>query len=88
MTALLTHFLWQLYKPDIEGSMDAICDYVFNETVIAYSHENIRNFGHSMLADMMNVWSSLWLSSNTRNSKVYSNINIRQLRNLPPDCVS
>ena len=25
-----------LYKPDIDGSSDAVCDYVFNETVLAY----------------------------------------------------
>ncbi|KAJ1390715.1 hypothetical protein B484DRAFT_439696, partial [Ochromonadaceae sp. CCMP2298] len=33
-----------LYKPDIEGREQAICDYVFNETVLAYSHENARSY--------------------------------------------
>lgn len=27
-----------IYKPDIDGHMDAICDYVFNETVLAYRY--------------------------------------------------
>ena len=58
-----------LYKPDIDGSSDAVCDYIFNETVIAYSHDNSLNFRHNM-NDFMNVWTLLWLTGLNRNSKV------------------
>lgn len=44
-----------LYKPDIEGREEAICDYVFNETVVLYSHENTRNY-QSMMTDYLNVY--------------------------------
>lgn len=53
--------LFQIYKHDIDGSDDAICDYVFNETVVAYSHDNINSFSH-MYSDYMNVWSIIWLA--------------------------
>lgn len=66
----------QIYKPDIDGSTDAVCDYTFNETVIAYSHDNIKNLGHSMLADFMNVWTMMWLSGNSRKSKDITLLNI------------
>lgn len=49
------------YKPDIEGQSDAPCDYAFNETVLAYSHDNIKHLGHTM-NDILNVWTMLWLS--------------------------
>lgn len=64
-----------LYKPDIEGRESAICDYVFNETVIMYSHENIRNFG-MMITDYLNVWSLLWLSGHGRTSRDVSLLHI------------
>jgi len=53
-----------LYKPDIEGREDATCDYVFNETVLVYSHDNIRSFG-SMVNDHLNVWTMLWLTGHS-----------------------
>jgi hypothetical protein len=34
---------------------------VINETVLLYSHDNIRNLAHT-LNDLMNVWLMLWLS--------------------------
>jgi hypothetical protein len=37
------------------------CDYVINETVVVYGHDDIKNLGHSM-SDFMNVWAMLWLS--------------------------
>jgi hypothetical protein len=64
-----------LYKPDIEGSDDAICDYVFNETVIMYSHDNIRNFG-SMFTDYMNIWVLMWLNGVSQQSKDITLFNI------------
>ena len=60
---------YAIYKPDIDGSSDALCDYVFNETVIVYSHDDIRHIRYS-LNDMMNIWSILWLSNLHAYSKV------------------
>lgn len=68
-----------LYKPDIEGQGEAVCDYVFNETVVAYSHENIRNFGQ-MVTDYMNVWSMMWLSGVSQQSKDISFLNIDAIK--------
>lgn len=64
-----------LYKPDIEGRESAVCDYVFNETVLMYSHENIRNFG-TMITDYLNVWTTLWLSGLGRTSRDVSLLHI------------
>ena len=64
-----------LYKPDIEGREQAVCDYVFNETVLAYSHENIRNFG-AVANDYMNVWTMLWLAGVSHVSRDVSFLNI------------
>lgn len=69
----------QVYKPDIDGSSDAICDYVFNETVLAYSHSNIKSMGH-FVSDYLNVWSTLWLSDNTQNTRDISFLNIDAMR--------
>ena len=57
-----------LYKPDIEERETAVCDYVFNETVVVYSHENIRNFAQ-MVTDYLNIWSMLWVSGLSADSK-------------------
>jgi hypothetical protein len=64
-----------LYKPDIEGREEAQCDYVFNETVLAYSHENIRSFG-SMTNDYMNVWASLWVAGMSHAARDVTFLNI------------
>lgn len=37
------------------------CNYVINETIVMYGHDDIRNLGHSM-SDFMNVWAMLWLA--------------------------
>ena len=68
-----------LYKPDIEGRDDAICNYVFNETVVLYSHENIRNFGQ-MVSDYMNVWTMLWLAGLSRETKDVTFFNIDAIK--------
>ena len=68
-----------VYKPDIEGQGEARCDFVFNETVLAYSHDNIRNLGHSM-SDFMNVWAMLWLSGSGQRARDISFLNIDALR--------
>ena len=67
-----------LYKPDIEGREDAVCDYFFNETVVVYSHENIRNYGQ-MLTDYMNVWTMLWVAGVSADSKDITFLNIDAL---------
>lgn len=64
-----------LYKPDIENKDSAVCDYVFNETVLVYSHENSRNVGH-MVSDYLNVWLMLWLSGLSRDAKDITFLNI------------
>lgn len=69
----------QLYKPDIEGRELAMCKYVFNETVLVYSHDNIRNFG-SFVNDYLNVWSMLWLSGYSKFSKDITFLNIDSMR--------
>lgn len=64
-----------LYKPDIDGRDDAVCDFVFNETVLAYSHENSRSL-YAMVNDYMNLWTTLWLSGSARFSKDVTLLNI------------
>lgn len=68
-----------LYKPDIEGRDSAICDYVFNETVLVYSHDNIRNFG-SMVTDYLNIWTTLWLAGLSRHTRDISLLNIDHMK--------
>ena len=36
------------------------CDNILEGTVLLYSHDNLRNMGHTM-NDIMNVWVMLWL---------------------------
>ena len=50
-----------------------------NETVLAYSHDNIHNLGHSM-SDFMNVWAMLWLSGTGQYAREMSFLNIDALR--------
>lgn len=64
-----------LYKPDIENKDSAVCDYVFNETVLVYSHDNSRNVGR-MVSDYMNVWTMLWLAGMGRDAKDITFLNI------------
>ena len=67
-----------LYKPDVEGGEEAVCDYTFNETVLVYSHENTRNYGQ-MLTDYMNVWSMLWVVGASADSRDITFLNIDSL---------
>lgn len=66
---------YQLYSPDIEHRDDLPCDFVFNETVLLYSHDNIRNVG-SMMSDYLNIWMMLSLSGLSRYSKDISLLNM------------
>lgn len=68
-----------LYKPDIEGREDAQCDYVFNETVLVYSHDNIRSFG-AMVNDYLNVWTMLWLTGHSHLSGDISFLNMDAMK--------
>ncbi|KAJ1443507.1 hypothetical protein B484DRAFT_277035 [Ochromonadaceae sp. CCMP2298] len=67
-----------MYKPLVEPSTTR-CDYVINDTVLAYSHDDIQNLGHSM-TDFMNVWAMLWLSSMGPYSKDVTFLNIDAIR--------
>lgn len=70
-----------LYKPDIEREHgeDPRCDFVFNETVLAYSHENIRNFGQ-IVSDYLNVWSMVWIAGISQEMRDISFLNIDSIR--------
>lgn len=71
-----------MYKPDIDGSSDAVCDYTFNETVIAYSHDNVKSFSH-MYSDYLNIQSMLWLSGTAAHSQDITLLNIDSFRMQP-----
>lgn len=68
-----------LYKPDIERREDAVCDYVFSEPVLAYSHENVRNFG-AVTNDYFNVLNMLALAGASHISRDVSFFNFDGLR--------
>eukprot|EP01034_Spumella_vulgaris_P026796 gene26796-33432_t len=69
---------YEFYQPSVDRA-SARCDYVINETVLAYSHDNIHNLGHSM-SDFMNVWAMLWLSGTGEYARDISFLNIDALR--------
>lgn len=68
-----------LYKPDIEGREDALCDFVFNETVLVYSHDNTRSFG-AMVNDYLNVWTMLWVTGHSHVSGDISFLNMDAMK--------
>lgn len=51
------------------------CDYVINGTTILYSHDDIRNLGHTV-NDIMNVWLMMWLTGTSRQANSMSLLNI------------
>lgn len=51
------------------------CDYVINGTVLLYSHDDIRNLGHTM-NDIMNVYLLRWLHRIARHSNRITFLNI------------
>lgn len=61
-----------LYSPELSKKK---CDYVYNGTLLMYSHDDIRNLGHT-LNDVMNVWIMLWLSGIARHGKNVDMMNI------------
>lgn len=61
-----------LFSPRLSSSR---CDYIHNGTVLLYSHDDIRNLGHT-LNDIMNVWVMLWLSGIARHSEAINILNV------------
>jgi hypothetical protein len=49
-----------LLSPSRPASSKNTCDYVIEDTVLLFSHDNIRNMAHT-LNDVLNVWLMLWL---------------------------
>lgn len=49
-----------LLSPKTTANTKAVCDYVIEDTVLLFSHDNIRNMAHT-LNDILNVWVMLWL---------------------------
>ena len=68
----------QFYCPLVEPESTQ-CDYVIDEPVLAFSHDDIHNLGHSM-SDFMNVWAMLWLSGMGGMSHEINFLNIDALR--------
>jgi hypothetical protein len=68
----------QFYQPSVQADATR-CDYVIEETVLAYSHDDIQNLGHTM-SDFMNVWLMLWLSQQAAYAGDVHFLNIDALR--------
>jgi hypothetical protein len=62
------------------SSLSKPCDYLLNGTTIVYSHDDIRNVGHT-INDIMNVWMMMWLSGISRYSESMSLLNIDSFNN-------
>jgi hypothetical protein len=50
------------YLYSTNGPSSQQCDVIHNGTVLLYSHDDIRNLGHT-LNDIFNVWVQLWLAT-------------------------
>jgi hypothetical protein len=61
-----------LYSPKLASDK---CDIVYNGTVLMYSHDDIRNLGHT-LNDVMNIWIMLWMAKLGRYSNNIEMLNI------------
>lgn len=61
-----------LYSPELSTKQ---CDYVYNGTLLMFSHDDIRNLGHT-LNDIMNVWVLMWLNGIARHAKSVDMLNI------------
>lgn len=59
-----TFLKWShLFSTQLQASRS--CDYVINGTTFVYSHDDVKNVGHT-LNDVMNVWTLLWLTGTAR----------------------
>jgi len=77
---------YEFYDASVNADVTR-CDYVMNETVLVYGHDDIGNLGHSM-SDFMNVWTMLWLAGlgNYANDVTFLNTDaIRQGHNYHDD---
>lgn len=61
-----------LYSPAVSSER---CDYVYNGTLLMYSHDDIRNLGHT-LNDVFNIWIMLWMQGIARHSHEIEMLNI------------
>ena len=61
-----------LYTPHITNPH---CDYMHNSTVLMFSHDDIRNLGHT-LNDIFNVWVMMWLDGLAGSSQSLDMLNI------------
>ena len=75
---LVLYFLLQFYSPSVDPEQSR-CDFVFNGTVLAHSHDDIKNLGHTM-NDFMNVWAALWMAGVGQYARDISFLNIDALR--------
>lgn len=66
-----------IYDPVIHG--DARCDYVYNDTIVMYSHYDIRVFT-AVMNDFLNVWTLLWITANSEQIDSLALLNIDALR--------
>ena len=66
------------YSPSVD-TKHTRCSYVIPEPVLAFSHDDLRNLGHSM-SDIMNVWLMLWLTGLTAHSHEVTFLNIDSFR--------
>jgi len=60
-------------------NMDNRCDSILNGTIILFSHDPIRNMGHTM-NDILNVWLMLWLDYQASNMHNLSLLTIDALK--------
>ena len=71
---------WPGYSPKLQIDKDTTtCDYVFPETVILYSHDELRNIGHT-IQDLMNTWLMTVLAGQSDNTKDITLLNVDALR--------
>lgn len=68
-----------LLSPSRPPSSKAVCDYVVEDTVLLFSHDNIRNMAHT-LNDVMNVWLMLWLDGRAGNTSTMPFLTIDALK--------
>mmetsp|Transcript_6302 Transcript_6302/g.10503 ORF Transcript_6302/g.10503 Transcript_6302/m.10503 type:complete len:664 (+) Transcript_6302:51-2042(+) len=61
-----------LYTPRVSSQQ---CDYTHNGTLLMFSHDDIRNLGHT-LNDIFNVWIMMWMDGYARYSHQLNMLNI------------
>ena len=61
-----------LYTPHVSKKQ---CDFVHNGTLLVFSHDDLRNVGHT-LNDIMNVWVMMWMDGLARDSHSLNLLNI------------